>query len=247
MALRAPIILVHGLLGFDRLRVGPFRFARYFPGIEEHLQAEGNTVAVPSLSKTRGIVDRAHELRHFLRTQFPKQPVHIIAHSMGGLDARYMISRLGMADLVISLTTLGTPHHGSTFADWSVKHFARLAAPLARYFRISTQAFCDLTTTSCARFNDHVKDVAGVRYFSVAGMCPPECVSPLWKPPSIIVADAEGANDSMVSVQSARYGQVLDVWNADHMNLVNRTNPRNPQGRGRPEDYATIVRHLQTL
>ena len=32
---RAPIVLVHGLLGFDRVKVGPFTLLRYFPGIEE--------------------------------------------------------------------------------------------------------------------------------------------------------------------------------------------------------------------
>ena len=46
--------------------------------------------------------------------------IHIIAHSMGGLDSRYMISKLGMADRVLSLTTISTPHHGSPIADITV-------------------------------------------------------------------------------------------------------------------------------
>ena len=37
---------------------------------------------------------------------------------MGGLDARYMIGQLGMADRVAALLTVTTPHRGSPYADW---------------------------------------------------------------------------------------------------------------------------------
>src|SRR5207248_1056573 len=56
---RAPIVLVHGLLGFDRVKVGPLTLLRYFPGIEDALQVAGHRVGVPSLSKTRGVARRA--------------------------------------------------------------------------------------------------------------------------------------------------------------------------------------------
>lgn len=247
MARRAPIVLVHGLLGFDRVKIGPFTVARYFPAIEERLHAEGYRVGTPSLSKTRGISERAQELRAYLLQHFPNERVHIIAHSMGGLDARYMISRLGMAEGVRSLTTLGTPHHGSTFADWSLRRLARVAMPVAKFLGIPTQAFYDLTTESCRRFNEEIRDEPSVRYFSIAGRCPPECVAPLWKPSAIVVGRAEGDNDSMVSVASAQYGEVLDIWNADHMNLVNRINKRNPTARGTPNDYAALVERITQL
>jgi len=40
---------------------------------------------------------------------------------MGGLDSRHAISlRLGLAERVLTLTTLGTPHRGTAFADWGV-------------------------------------------------------------------------------------------------------------------------------
>lgn len=44
--------------------------------------------------------------------------VNVIAHSKGGLDTRYAISRLGMSQYVASLTTINTPHRGCEFADY---------------------------------------------------------------------------------------------------------------------------------
>jgi triacylglycerol esterase/lipase EstA (alpha/beta hydrolase family) len=42
--------------------------------------------------------------------------VHIIAHSMGGLDARHLIVDIvTMADKVGTLATIGTPHLGTSF------------------------------------------------------------------------------------------------------------------------------------
>ena len=60
-------------------------------------------------------------------------PPTVIGHSMGGLDARYMVSRLGMAERVKSLTTVATPHRGSAFADWGVRHFGRRAVQVLSY------------------------------------------------------------------------------------------------------------------
>src|SRR5262245_61810981 len=128
--LRAPIVLVHGLLGFDEVRVGAKVLARYFHGIPEALRAPGNAVHVARLSPTRGVAARAAQLRDFLDRVSPDQPVHLFGHSMGGLDARYMISRLGMAERVLTLTTLGTPHSGSPFADWAVGKLARIVCPV---------------------------------------------------------------------------------------------------------------------
>jgi triacylglycerol lipase len=53
--------------------------------------------------------------------------VNIIAHSMGGLDARYVISSGGLnqGNLVASLSTVSTPHQGSEMADFTLM-FAEL-------------------------------------------------------------------------------------------------------------------------
>lgn len=218
---QAPIVLVHGLLGFVRIGLGRFELKHYFPGIESRLETAGHRVRAANLSRTRGVKARALELRRFVRDAFPGERVHIFAHSMGGLDARYMISKLDMADRVLSLTTIGTPHRGSAFADWGIHKLGWCLRPIFHMFNMSPDAFYDLTTENCRRFNEEVKDVPGVRYYSIAGQRDRAALGPFWYLPWRIVYDREGPNDGVVSVNSARYGENCDVWDADHLNLVN--------------------------
>ena len=243
----APIVLVHGLLGFDRVKVGSLRVGRYFPGIEEALIADGFRIAVPSLSKTRGVITRAHELRSYLRENFPGEKVHLLAHSMAGLDSRYMLSRLGMEDRVRSLTTIATPHQGSSFADWGVRRLTRLVEPILNMLGISMQAFRDLTTEGSRRLMERCPDVPGISYHSVAGVCEPQYVRPRWRLSAHIVTASEGRNDGIVSVESARHGGSFELWNGDHMNLVNRPNRLTADWRGHPGDYLQLARRVAEL
>jgi triacylglycerol lipase len=245
--LRAPIVLVHGLLGYDRIAVAGWTLASYFPGIPEMLEAAGNVVRTARLSPTGGIAARAAQLKTFLDRELPNEAVHIMAHSMGGLDARYMISRLGMADRVLTLTTIGTPHRGSPFADWSIHRLERVFKPVFGYLDIPARAFYDLTTLNCREFNCQVPDVPQVRYFSVAGRCERRLFSLPWQILHQIVHQAEGPNDGVVSVVSASYGEDTQVWEADHLGLVNWSSnvlrTVAPAMDRRPS-YAALVRRL---
>jgi triacylglycerol lipase len=216
-ALRCPIVLVHGLFGFDRIGIGAASI-HYFPNVAARLGAAGNRVFVPSLSPTGGVDRRARQLKRYIDRNSPHEPVHLIAHSLGGLDARRMISGLGMADRVLSLTTLSTPHRGSPFADWGMRNAAWLMRPMLRYLMLSNQGFHDLTLESCRRFNDEVPDAPGVRYFSIGS----ELVGfrPEWMFSHSLVHSAEGPNDGVVSLTSARYGEACDIWTGDHMSLA---------------------------
>lgn len=241
MGQTAPIILVHGLLGFDRVKFGPFRVGRYFPGIEEALALNGYRLAVPSLSKLHGVAHRAKQLRRFILEEFPNEQVHIFAHSMGGLDSRYMISKLGMENRVLSLTTIGTPHRGSSYADWAIQRFGRIGRPLMSYWRLSFDAFRDLTTTEATHLMSQCPDVPGIRYRSIGGVCESNRVTLHWRLAARVVTELEGDNDGVVSVRSAQYGESFELWHADHMNLVNRRVKTNSATRGHPADYVQLA------
>jgi triacylglycerol lipase len=245
--LRSPIVLVHGLLGFSAVRVFGKPLVKYFHGMEDVLEAAGNRVHCAGLTPTAGIAQRAAELRRFLNREVPSEPVHVLAHSMGGLDARYMISRLGMQDRVLSLTTLGTPHRGSTFADWGIRRLSLTFKPIAKLFDVPDQAFFDLTTESCQTFNSDVPDAPGVRYFSVAGRCGNAWLAPQWLFSQKVVSEKEGDNDGLVSITSATYGEATEIWDGDHLSLINWPNPialKNGCWQERAALYGGLIRRL---
>lgn len=245
--LTAPIVLVHGLCGFDRLHALRRPVRDYFPGVREYLEEGGNRVYVARVSPTGSVARRAADLKRFIEREVPREPVHVVGHSMGGLDARYMTARLGMASRVLSVTTVGTPHRGSAFADWGWRWLSSWVVPSLRAVGIPHEAFIDLRTDSCRRFNEDVPDVAGVRYFSVAGVCEKPWLGLEWLLPYNIVTKAEGLNDGVVSVASASWGEHTDVWDGDHLNLVNWPN-RHARKRGIGDtftpDYGRIVRRI---
>jgi triacylglycerol lipase len=115
------IVLVHGILGF-RVKIG----IEYFRGVAEHFGKKGLKVFAPILDPTQGIEYRGGQLDDQINTAFdtgtldPASKTHIIAHSMGGLDSRWMLSPANPIKIrapIRSLTTISTPHKGSPIAD----------------------------------------------------------------------------------------------------------------------------------
>ena len=89
---------------------------------------------------------------------------------MGGLDARYMIAKLGMDDAgaVADDDRHAAPRHRvrrlGRAAFWP-----RCSRRSCGLLGIPYQAFYRPDDRRCRRFNEDVPDVPGVRYFSVAG------------------------------------------------------------------------------
>lgn len=247
-----PIILHHGIFGFGQIELGKFKFS-YFNGIDDAFAGLGYPVIVSRVHPTGSIARRAAELKerilHGLGAQREAEKVVIFAHSLGGLDARYMIARLGMADRVAALVTLATPHRGSPYADWCLKHLGqRLGGlKLMEQLGIDVEAVHDLTLARCAQFNREIPDVAGVRYFSIGAARPPHRLAPFLIHSYRVIHECEGDNDGMVSLTSARWGEYLGDWPADHLHVVNRrfsVEVRNPTGDITPW-YLRILDRLE--
>ena len=80
----------------------------------------GATVYYGEHQSALSVADSAAELSERIKKIVAEtgcEKVNIIAHSKGGLDCRYAISKLGIAKNVASLTTINTPHRGCIFAD----------------------------------------------------------------------------------------------------------------------------------
>ncbi len=111
---RHPIVLVHGLLGFDRL-LGVYD---YWYGVPGNLSAGGAKVYVASVSASNFSEVRGEQLIRqldSLRAIHRHTKFNLIGHSHGGPTIRYVASV--RPDLVASVTTVGAPHTGSKVAD----------------------------------------------------------------------------------------------------------------------------------
>lgn len=216
---RYPIVLIHGLGGFDSIGVGQLR-QHYFRRVAAELTAQGIEVHVPRLSATAGVPARAAQLAAFVRA-LPAAKVNLVAHSMGGLDARYALARLELAPKVASLITIATPHHGSPLADLAATRPSKwLRARLAR-MGLDTEAIDWLTVARAPEFNREITDAAGVFYGSVVGRTASlrRMPLPLW-PAWFALRLGGHESDGMVPVASQRWGEVLLDMPLDHATQI---------------------------
>jgi triacylglycerol lipase len=235
-----PIVLAHGYLGFASLGLGVAR-RDYFVGVRNRLEALGYTVHLPRLSPAASISVRAAQLARHVQA-LKAERVNIIAHSMGGLDARYAITHLGLHARVASLTTIGTPHRGTPIADTSamfIGQWTNFRRALDRA-GANVDGLYDLTTLRMQEFNRLVTDAAGVVYSSVVGAITPGTgINPILLPAYSFLKRTAGPNDGIVPVESQKWGDVVGEIEADHWEQI---------GWSRTFDacrfYAVLAEHL---
>jgi triacylglycerol lipase len=222
-----PVVLHHGLFGTGDWQLGPLKMS-YFRRIDRAIIARGHPLIVTRVHPSSSIRNRARQLKESLLRQLDilgldNERVILVGHSMGGLDARYAVAKLGLADRVAAVVTVTTPHRGSPFADWVIENLGRRlgGVRLVSLLHLDMLAILDLTTRRCAAFNDRVPDVPGVRYFSVSAARPWNRIPPFALPAHHVIHTAEGDNDGLVSVKSSTWGEHLGTWPADHWHTLN--------------------------
>ncbi len=211
-----PLLFVHGVFFRD------IKYFNYWGRIPGELEANGAKIFYGKQQSASSVEDSAEELVERIKDVVNKtgcEKVNIIAHSKGGLDARYAISCLGADEYVASLTTINTPHRGCIFAEYLLnKAPEKFKNTLANNYNQALKklgdqspdflaAVTDLTASRCAEINSVAKDKEGVLYQSVAsksnnarsGKFPLNISYPL-------VRHFDGANDGLVSVESAKWG-----------------------------------------
>lgn len=224
---RSTVVLVHGLGGFSELGE-----IDYFYGIPGMLSRMGVNYLIPATSAFASIEVRAAQLKTQL-DQIPG-PLLLVAHSQGGLDARYLITRLGYASRVRALVTIGTPHHGTPVADLV---FGLVPGPvvaatdaLLSVLGWSLDGAAELTTSYMDQtFNGEVPDTPGVTYWSYSGEATPFALG--WGNGWLHLAlaatwgflDSNGIpSDGIVPEESAHWGQFQGRLRSDHLGEVNQ-------------------------
>jgi triacylglycerol lipase len=205
----AVLVFVHGFAGFGELRLGPAR-ASYFRGVGDHLARRGFRCVFASLPPVASSRARGTELARLV-AELGDVDVHLVAHSMGGLDARWMLTNVQTN--VRSLVTIATPHRGTPLADLGSvvlgrpRHDAQLGL---------IGAVADLTRGSLAPNADAL--VPGVACASV--IVDPSAgargVRPLLRPTHRLIEALHGANDGVVPRASQAWGTVLGTVDGDH-------------------------------
>jgi triacylglycerol lipase len=241
-----PIVLLHGLLGFQSL----LGAVDYYPGIVDALKTDGAQVFTVHASQAADSMVRGAQIipqLEAIRTATGASKLNLIGHSQGALDARFIAAT--RPDLVASVTSVHGPNQGSQVAEWA------LSLPLG-LGPAAIQALSDLIKmtsgssdpndakaaleflrpSSIAAFNTAypmgVPSTAcgegnavdgGIYYFSWGGQGwltnPVDILDPDWMMLGINVAEG---NDGLVGRCSTHLGRVIrDDYLANHIDATN--------------------------
>lgn len=181
---------------------------------------------------------------------------NVIAHSMGGLDMRAAICNNGIRDSVASLTTIATPHHGTSLADIVLttpellkeklndlmNWFGESVFPNEKSNAVAavkqlTRAYIQDT------FNPHTPDSGEVKYFSVSaavGKGTENPLNPILRFQNQLIYQREGVNDSFVSAGSAVWGDHIGQYPVSHLEQIDIqvSKERKPITEGMWQDIA---------
>ena len=209
----------------------------------------GNRVLVTRVPSIAGVEQRAGRLGEQILKAFPDEPVHVIGHSMGGLDARRLLANPAWQRRIKSLSTIGTPHLGTALADFAKLRVGRIFRLLSS-MGIDPQGCLDVTRRAARRFNRKHPAPPDVPCISVAGNPTPETVCwPLTRTFAAL-SELEGPNDGLVPLDSAlAFGTPLPHWPVDHLRQMNwmERDETHPALAPPLDLYAHLVTHLASL
>jgi len=211
-SLKYPLLMVHGMGFRDR------KHLCYWGRVPKRLESHGAKVffghqdSVGSVESNADII--AKSLDEVLAKTGAKK-VNILAHSKGGLEARYLINH-GYADKVASVTTIDTPHHGSKTVDflmrapkWMVKTAAWGTDVWMKILGDknpdSYDCFDLFTTRTAEQFNIDNPAPDNIYCQSYAFKCKGSFSDPVFCITYPVIRRFDGENDGMVSVDSAKW------------------------------------------
>lgn len=251
-----PIVLVHGLAAKT------FPFLNAFGTIPRFLQEKGLSVFVPNHDGMGTIIGNANQLKSEIeaicRTEGCEK-VNIIAHSKGGLDARYMISMLSMHTHVASLTTLSTPHHGSRlsatllrFPNWIIQPLSFL---IDSFYRMANDrdpdilsAAKELTDAAMEQFNRAVANHPDVYYQSYSSQVSKENAFLVYIPYQVSRYCEQDETDGLVSVASSRWGNYRGQIDGhpNHLQIISFTGSKHKR-QAVADFYLHIITQLRDM
>jgi triacylglycerol lipase len=232
--LKYPVLMCHGYGGFSML-VSPSPLHDSCM----RLRSYGIHAFAPNIVPYATIEIRAEQwadMIYKLKKQYGYEKMNVVAHSMGGLDMRYAISKLDIAGSVASLTTVAAPHRGTSLAELVLTApdtIKEKLAELVDWFGESmypaqksdaVAAVEQLTREYVTKeFNPNTPDVDRVFYFSYSaavGKGTSQPLNPIYRLQNQLIYQHEGVNDSFVTVESAKWGKHLKTLDISHLEQI---------------------------
>ena len=217
--LKYPVMLVHGMSRRDD------RWLKYWGRIPKALEQSGCRIYF-SGQDCNAVIEHnadflAGRIKEILEDSGASK-INVIAHSKGGVDIRRCISKYHLEDCVASITTIGTPHHGSKALDrvfqmrrWFVRLVSFTSNIWMRIYGDSQPDFyhimTDFTTEAAARFNEENPLPEGVYCQSFAFVADHAKGNYLLSIPRNFIKRIEGESDGLVTPASAQWGNFRGI------------------------------------
>lgn len=231
--LKYPVLLCHGFGSVVAMILPsplhhPCMFLRehgvvaFAPNIAPYVKLEVGSAAWAK------IIGKVMKLTH-------SSKINIIAHSMAGVSLRYAIHKLDMAGIVSSLTTISSPHMGTSLAEMAIdtpktafETFVKISDRIGNAFYPEIQsdimgALHQLTRQYMIGFNQRITDIPSVSYYSVSsatGKNTDYNIGVLLSVYNRYIYSREGINDGFVSEKSAHWGEHIGCANLSHLEQV---------------------------
>lgn len=218
-----PILLLHGMGYKGSKHIG------YWGRIPEVLEAHGAIVYIATQDANGSVEGNAKQIEALLLEILSDNDIdkiNIIAHSKGGLEARYLISSLGYSKNVASLTTLSTPHHGSMTVDFLMRFpqfIIKFGCKIVDlFFRLTGdknpqtyQSICHFKTDIANEFNKNNPDVEAVYYQSYAFVMKNIFSDCLFWFTWLVVYSVEGTNDGLLTPKSVCWTNFQGIFRSN--------------------------------
>ena len=252
-----PIVLVHGIGCRDDV-------GNAWGRIPEYLRNNGFSVFFGNGNAWTSIKNNAEVLKENILKILEKtgsQKVNIIAHSKGGLDARYMISALDMEDKVSSLTTFNTPHRGTVAMDLMTKLVPRFILKIfAKFVNDKGRKMGDkspdcftsseeLSSAFCRKFNEKIKNSPKVYYQSFFSNLQKAYDRKYGFSFGLTKFFSKDKCDGVVNEKSAKWGkykEILKRFNFNHEDIVD-CGKNSRKSNIIPKFYLGVARNLAKM
>jgi len=206
---RTPIIVTKGVFSsaedFRRLSE-----------VDEFFEKAGYSVYFADTPRGETIEFRGESLKREIQRLVPQGKYHLLAISMGGLDARYALATAPhLKDRCSSLVTIASPHHGSPVATiaqfllgWIPPRILEKWPPESE----NTPLLVRLLRATPVLTPSYVQGVFNRRYPEPTDLPHASLSTQIW--------DKWIPFDGLVTEASARFGEHLGIIESDHLRAV---------------------------